>query len=65
MYSDRVVWWRCPQGPDHVWQDKVAAQSVHLRCAFCSDLLERVDEALLESPSPEQAWRLLALVRHL
>lgn len=36
--SGRVVWWKCPKGPDHEWQSSVGARVRCTRhgCLFCS-----------------------------
>ncbi len=34
-FSMRRVWWKCPKGADHEWQDTVASQSTRERCVFC------------------------------
>ena len=35
--AHRVVWWKCPQGPDHEWQASVKARSTRPgRCPFCA-----------------------------
>ena len=34
--SQRRVWWKCPEGPDHVWQTPVARRGVlNGGCPFC------------------------------
>lgn len=34
--SDRLVWWQCPQGPDHEWQTRVRKRTMLGRgCPFC------------------------------
>src|SRR5262249_30062949 len=35
--SPRKFWWRCPEGPDHVWVATVAARTTRgSGCPFCS-----------------------------
>ncbi len=56
-FSMRVVWWRCPEGSDHVWQGQVAAQSIHLRCAFCCNRRVSVTNRLSTvAPAVARQW---------
>jgi positive regulator of sigma E activity len=34
--SNRHVWWRCPEGADHVWSTTVADRTRGAGCPFCS-----------------------------
>jgi Probable Zinc-ribbon domain len=35
--SDRIVWWKCPRGPDHVWQNVVERHGRRREgCPFCA-----------------------------
>jgi hypothetical protein len=34
--SPRVVWWRCPAGPDHEWQAEVGTRTRGDGCPFCN-----------------------------
>jgi len=35
--SDRIVWWKCPGGPDHVWQSAVELRGRRgIGCPFCA-----------------------------
>jgi hypothetical protein len=33
--SHRVVWWKCPEGPDHEWRTSVVKRVLGTRCPFC------------------------------
>jgi hypothetical protein len=34
--SARMVWWKCPRGPDHEWRAAIASRSAGRGCPFCS-----------------------------
>jgi hypothetical protein len=34
--SEKHVWWKCPEGPDHEWQARVADRSRGRGCPFCA-----------------------------
>jgi hypothetical protein len=34
--SHRKVWWKCPKGPDHEWQQHVFMRKRGLNCPYCS-----------------------------
>ncbi|MFC1482512.1 zinc-ribbon domain-containing protein, partial [Myxococcota bacterium] len=45
--SERYVWWRCPEGPDHEWQATVRHRAKSTdRCPFCSDRRVSVTNSL-------------------
>ncbi len=46
--SNRVVWWRCKKGPDHVWDAPVVARAVAGGgCPFCRGLRVSVTNSLV------------------
>ena len=34
--SNRRIWWKCPEGPDHEWQATVASRYAGVGCPCCS-----------------------------
>ncbi|XYI03981.1 zinc-ribbon domain-containing protein [Sorangium sp. So ce1128] len=53
--SDRLVWWRCPKGPDHEWQTEVELRGRRgLGCPFCAGKRPSVTNCL-ETRYPELA----------
>lgn len=45
--SNLRVWWRCPEGPDHVWQSTVNNRSSKAqRCPFCQNMRACRDNSL-------------------
>lgn len=56
--SPRKVWWRCPKGPDHVWQATVAARvSRGSGCPFCTSRAVSVTNALSKiAPRVAKQW---------
>lgn len=45
--SERKVWWRCLEGPDHEWQASVASRTrVGTGCPFCAGLKTSVTNSL-------------------
>lgn len=34
--SSVKVWWKCPEGPDHVWENRPAELTVGKGCPFCA-----------------------------
>jgi hypothetical protein len=45
--SDRIVWWKCPKGPDHEWHSKVN-QRIYQKgvCPFCTGYRYSVTNSL-------------------
>ncbi len=44
--SDRRVWWRCPEGPDHEWEAAMSDRWKNSGCPFCSSKRVSVTNAL-------------------
>lgn len=33
----QIVWWKCPEGPDHEWRAQVKSRSIGRGCPFCAN----------------------------
>jgi hypothetical protein len=46
--SPRVVWWKCPEGPDHEWRARIGSRTGTQRhgCPFCAGLRLSVTNCL-------------------
>lgn len=45
--SDRLIWWICKKGPDHVWKDSVRHRALSgTKCPFCSGRRASVTNSL-------------------
>lgn len=56
--SDRKVWWKCTEGPDHEWQATIF-QRTHLKtaCPFCSNRRASITNCLKTLyPKVAQQW---------
>jgi hypothetical protein len=49
------VWWRCPKGPDHVWEAAIYNRVRTPGCPFCRDRMVSVTNSLAVL-FPEVAW---------
>jgi hypothetical protein len=46
-WSKKAVWWRCPRGPDHQWQARVAPTvRTNASCPFCRNRKVSVTNSL-------------------
>ncbi len=55
--SCRKLWWRCPEGPDHVWAAIVADRTGGAGCPFCSGHAVSVTNALSKvAPAVAREW---------
>jgi hypothetical protein len=56
--SPRKLWWRCPKGPDHVWQATAAARTTRgSGCPFCAGHALSVTNALSKvAPAIAREW---------
>ena len=56
--SKRRLWWRCPEGPDHVWAVAVAARTAAgSGCPFCAGRAVSVTNALSKvAPAVARQW---------
>jgi len=46
--SDRRIWWKCPEGPDHIWQGPVLNRTKTGKgCPFCHSLRPSVTNVLI------------------
>lgn len=44
--SSRLVWWKCPRGPDHEWQQRVGHRTKGIGCPYCSGVKVSKDNSL-------------------
>jgi hypothetical protein len=44
--SKRRLWWRCPEGPDHLWEAPVSRRTAGHGCPFCTNLRVSVTNSL-------------------
>ena len=55
--SDKKVWWKCPNGPDHEWQVSVDNRSRGKGCPFCAGLKVSVTNSLAaQNPDIAKQW---------
>ncbi len=57
--STRIVWWKCPNGPDHEWESPVADRTAAggMGCPFCHGLRVSVTNSLARlHPRLAQQW---------
>jgi hypothetical protein len=56
--SNKRLWWRCPEGKDHVWATAVSHRTTRgHRCPFCSNQRVSVTNALsLHAPAIARQW---------
>ena len=56
--TNRKVWWKCPEGPDHEWENRVVARTASGRgCPFCSNYRVSVTNRLsLHYPETAKQW---------
>ncbi len=56
--SNRRLWWRCPEGRDHVWQTRVAHRTMGgAGCGFCAGLRVSVTNSLAKvAPALAKQW---------
>jgi hypothetical protein len=56
--SNRKVWWRCPEGPDHVWIAAVSARMARgSGCPFCTGRAVSVTNSLAKrAPAVAKQW---------
>ena len=44
--SHKKVWWKCPEGPDHVWPTTISNRKQGHNCGFCEGLRVSVTNSL-------------------
>lgn len=44
--SNRRVWWKCPEGPDHEWSSRVIDRKLRPGCPFCRGLKASVTNSV-------------------
>lgn len=55
--TDRRVWWRCPEGPDHEWEAAICDRKASNGCPFCSNKRVSVTNALATvAPRVASEW---------
>ena len=55
--ANKKVWWRCPEGPDHVWITTVAERANGRGCPFCSGHAVSVTNVLSKvAPAVARQW---------
>ena len=55
--TQRMVWWRCPRGPDHEWQALAGNRTRGAGCPFCAHLRVSIKTALSTvRPDIAQEW---------
>tara|TARA_Y100001960_G_scaffold255516_1_gene273783 strand:- start:4182 stop:8297 length:4116 start_codon:yes stop_codon:yes gene_type:complete len=54
--SNKSVWWKCPEGPDHEWEAKVSTRSNGAGCGFCAGKRLSVTNNLLTNPELAAEW---------
>ncbi len=56
-YANKKVWWRCSEGPDHVWNTKVADRAKGSGCPFCASKAASVTNVLSKvAPAVARQW---------
>lgn len=56
--SDRLVWWKCPNGPDHEWRTRVRRRGIMGRgCPYCGGALTSLQTSLqVRAPAYAAEW---------
>ena len=55
--SSRMVWWRCPAGPDHEWQEAPSQRFGRTGCPFCAQRRLSVTNMLgVVAPALAREW---------
>jgi hypothetical protein len=55
--SGKNVWWKCPNGPDHEWEGRIAHRGRGSGCPFCRGLRSSVTNALASRyPEIAKEW---------
>ena len=55
--SSRVLWWKCPAGPDHEWPAHASDRSTGSGCPFCAGRLVSVTNSLATTfPAVAAQW---------
>ncbi len=55
--SKRRLWWRCAEGPDHLWEAPVSRRTAGHGCPFCANLRISVDNNLAKvAPEVARQW---------
>jgi hypothetical protein len=55
--SPRRLWWRCPVGPEHLWQAPVSRRTAGHGCPFCANLrLSRTNTLAAVAPEIARQW---------
>lgn len=50
------AWWKCPEGPDHEWDQQVRVRVRGNRCPFCAGYRPSVTNNLLRFPEVAEQW---------
>ena len=57
VHSTRVVWWKCPKGPDHVFRSMVSDRVNGVPCLFCSsDRVSVTNSLSTRAPAFARQW---------
>ncbi len=55
--SKRRLWWRCPKGPEHLWQAPVNRRTAGHGCPFCRNLrLSSTNSLAVVAPAIARQW---------
>jgi predicted secreted protein len=55
--SGRRLWWRCPEGPDHLWEAPVSRRTAGHGCPFCANLrLSATNTLAAVAPEIARQW---------
>jgi superfamily II DNA or RNA helicase len=55
--SGKNVWWKCPNGPDHEWEGRIAHRGSGSGCPFCRGLKSSVTNSLANRyPEIAKEW---------
>ncbi len=55
--SGRRLWWRCPEGPDHLWDAPVSRRTAGHGCPYCANLrLSATNTLAVVAPEIAREW---------
>lgn len=55
--STRMIWWRCPKGPDHEWRARAGRRVIGDGCPFCANQRVSVTNSLATcAPDIARQW---------
>ena len=55
--SNQKLWWRCPEGPDHLWEAPVHTRTAGHGCPFCANLrLSHTNTLAVVAPEVARQW---------